>query len=122
MDMERRFTASVVVAIWGATNAVLAALLLGYILGGFGGRLFTAAMYAGAVAIVFSVASLTWLARRRHPRWRGLRSPRRPVVPPLVAIGFALIWLGLPFGMWLPMLSAVPFTPPLYLQFYPDSH
>lgn len=122
VDLERRFTASTVVAIWGTMNFLLAALLVGYILGGFGGHLFEAAIYGGGVLIVFTIALATWLARRRNPSWRGLRTTRRPAVVLLVAVGFALLWLGLPFGIWLPMSSAAPFLAALLLQVYPDSH
>lgn len=119
MDIERRFTAATVVAIWGTMNLLLTALLIGYVAGGFGGHLVEAAIYGGGVAIVFAISLLAVLAKRRHPRWRGLRSGRRPAVALLLAIGFALIWLGLAFGMWVPMMSAVPFLAAIILQFYP---
>lgn len=117
--MERRFTAATVVAIWGTTNFVLAALLLGFVTGGFGASLFIADLYGGAVAIVFIIALLVWLAKRRHPRWRGLRVARRPAAVLLLAVGLALVWLGLPFGMWVPMLAGPALLAALLLEVYP---
>jgi hypothetical protein len=120
MDAEHRFTAATVVAIWGAMNLVLTLLLIGFIAGGFGGHLFTAAIYGGAVVIVFTVAALVVLARRRHPRWRGLRVARRPAAVLLLAVGFTLLWFGLAFGGWVPMIAGPVFIAALGLEFYPS--
>jgi TRAP-type C4-dicarboxylate transport system permease large subunit len=117
--MERRFTAATVVAIWGAMNFVLAALLLGFVTGGSGASLFVADLYGGAVALVLLIAAAAWLAKRRRPRWRGLRTARRPAVMLLLAVGFALIWLGLPFGMWVSMVAAAPLLAALLIEVYP---
>lgn len=119
MSIESRFTSAFVVAFWGVTNFVVAALLLGFIVGGFGGFLFEAELSGGAVAIIFTISLLVVLARRRHPRWRGLRSARRPAVALLFAVGFMLMWFGLAFGMWVPMLAGAPFLAAIVLQFYP---
>lgn len=34
----------------------------------------------------------------------------------LLAAGAALIWLGLPFGAWLPMMAAVPLAAALVME------
>jgi Flp pilus assembly protein TadB len=59
-----------------------------------------------------------WLARRRdrQPLARGLRLPSRPAAALLLAVGVALVWLGLPFGAWLPMVAVVPLVAALAME------
>jgi hypothetical protein len=115
--VERRISAAAVVAIWGIFNAALIAILIG----------FTAVrsvpgldivLYAASAALVFAVAVAVWLTRRRdhQPLARGLRLSSRPAAALLLAVGVALIWLGLPFGAWLPMVAVVPLVAALVME------
>jgi hypothetical protein len=106
--MERTFSAAVVVVIWGIMNGIMVALLAGFVASGFGGSMLVVEVYAASVGLVFLVALLVWLGRRRQPWLRGLHVPVRPASALLLAVGVALIWLGLPFGMWVPMLAVIP--------------
>jgi hypothetical protein len=115
--VERRFSAPVVVAIWGIANAALIAVLIGFVAARSGPGL-DIALYCASAALVFALALLAWLARRRdrEPFERGLRVPARPAAAVLLAAGVALIWLGLPFGAWLPMAAVVPLTAALIME------
>jgi uncharacterized iron-regulated membrane protein len=116
--MERRLSAPVVVAAWGALNTLLACLLAGFTAGGVdggpgsGGAL-AFAIYAAASALVFAVALLFWLDRRRAA---GLRVPARAGAAALLAVGVTLIWLGLAFGAWIQFLAAVPLLAALMIE------
>lgn len=57
-----------------------------------------------------------WMVRRRRPLARGLRIPARPAAAVLLATGVALIWLGLPFGAWLPVVAVLPLTAALIME------
>jgi hypothetical protein len=107
----------VVVAIWGIANAALIAVLIGFVAARSGPGL-DIALYCASAALVFALALLAWLARRRdrEPFERGLRVPARPAAAVLLAAGVALIWLGLPFGAWLPMAAVVPLTAALIME------
>jgi hypothetical protein len=59
------------------------------------------------------IAVLVWLGRRRKA---GLRFPARPGAAALLAVGVALIWLGLPFGAWIQFLAALPLLAALMLE------
>ncbi len=108
--MEKLFSAPVVVAIWGLMNVIAVSLLAGLLGAGFGGHLVELYIYLGSAVLVFLVAVLAWIARRRRrrPLARGLAEPRRPATMLLLALAFTLLWLGLAFGAWLPMLAIFP--------------
>ena len=116
--MERLFSAPVVVAIWGLMNALMVALLLGFVSAGLGGSMVVVEVYGAATGLVFLLAVLVWLARRRHRQamQRGLRLPRRPASALLLALAFALLWLGLAFGMWLPILAFLPLSAAVMME------
>lgn len=116
--MERWLSATAVVAVWGALNTLLAGLLAGFTAAGLdggpgpGGAL-GFAIYAAASALVFVIALLTWLSRRRAV---GQSVPARPAAAALLAAGVTLIWLGLAFGGWIALLAVVPLLPALMLE------
>jgi hypothetical protein len=111
-------SALAVVVLWAAMNALMAAMLAGFVAAGLGGSMFVAEVYGGSSALVFLLALLVSQARRRRlrPVERGYRQPRRPAVAVLLAVTGALLWLGLPFGIWVPILAAVPFTAAVLLE------
>ncbi len=113
--MERRFSPAVVLVIWGIMNLVLAAVLAGFTVAKSAGLL-VIDIYCASAALVFGLAVLVWLVRRRRPLARGLRVPAHPAAALLLAVGVALIWLGLPFGAWLPMTAVVPLAAALILE------
>lgn len=113
--MERRFSPAVVVVIWGMLNLLLAAVLAGFTVAKSTGLL-VIGIYCASAALVFGLAILTWLVRRRRPLARGLRVPAHPAAALLLAVGVALIWLGLPFGVWLPITAVVPLSAALILE------
>lgn len=108
--MEKLFTAPFVVAFWGLLNVVALAVLAGFLAGRYGGHLVELYIYIGSALLVFLMAALVWRARRRQPQGlaRGLVVPRRPASVLLLALAFMLLWLGLAFGVWLPILAVVP--------------
>jgi uncharacterized iron-regulated membrane protein len=116
--MEHWLSATAVVAAWGALNTLLAGLLAGFTAAGLdggpgpGGAL-AFAIYAAASALVFVIALLTWLGRRRAA---GQSVPARPAAAALLAAGVTLIWLGLAFGVWIALLAVVPLLPALMLE------
>jgi hypothetical protein len=116
--MERWLSAPAVVAVWGALNTLLAGLLAGFTAAGVdggpgsGGAL-GFAVYAAVSALVFVVALLVWLGRRRRA---GLSVPARPGAAALLAVGVAMVWLGLPFGAWIQFLAALPLLAALMLE------
>jgi hypothetical protein len=116
---------TLVVAAWGALNALLAGLLAGFTAAGLdggpgpGGAL-GFAIYAAASALVFVIALLVWLGRRR--RAAGLRIPARPGAAALLAAGVTLIWLGLAFGTWIALLAAIPLLAAVMLEVSAHRH
>jgi hypothetical protein len=118
--MERLFSAPVVVAIWGLMNVVAVALLAGFLAAGFLGDMVQLYIYIGSALLVFLLALLAWLARRRRRQAleRGLVIPRRPASALMLALAFTLLWLGLPFGMWVPILGAFPLGIAALMEFY----
>jgi hypothetical protein len=36
----------------------------------------------------------------------------------MLALAFMLVWLGLPFGMWLPILAAFPLAAAALMELY----
>jgi uncharacterized membrane protein YuzA (DUF378 family) len=117
--MERLFSAPAVVVIWGALNALMVGLLIGFVASGFGGGMVLAEIYGSSVGLVFLVALLTWVARRRRPQAlaHGLRVPARPASAFMLALAFTLLWLGLPFGMWVSILAVGPSVAGVLMEF-----
>jgi hypothetical protein len=113
--VERRFSPAMVVIVWGIANALLAAVLAGFTVVRSAGLL-VVDLYCASLGLVFLLGLLVWLVRRRRPYARGLRLPARPAAALLLAAGVALIWLGLPFGAWLPMIAVIPLTVALILE------
>lgn len=113
--MERRFSPAMVLVIWGAMNLALAVVLVGFTLAKSAGLL-VIFLYFAAAALVFGAAAVAWLVRRRRPLARGLRVPAHPATALLLAVGVALICLGLPFGAWLSMTAVVPLIAALILE------
>lgn len=117
--MERRFSAPVVVLFWAAVNAGLIAILAGF---WASGSYEAVVLLLGVVftALVFVLAGLVWLVRRRRrpPLSRGLRVAPRPAAAVLLAVGIAMIWLGLPFGEWLPIMAAFPLAAAVVAEVY----
>jgi hypothetical protein len=118
--MERLFTGPVVVAIWGLMNAVAVALLAGFLAAGFLGDTVELYIYIGSALLVFLLALLAWIAwrRRRQVLARGLTVPPRPGTMLMLALAFTLLWLGLAFGMWVPILAAFPLGAAALMEFY----
>jgi hypothetical protein len=116
--MRRLSSPLVVVALWAAMNTVMAVMLAGFVAAGLGGSMFVAEVYGGSSALVFLLALLVVLARRRRvqPVERGYRIPRRPATAVLLAVTGSLLWLGLPFGIWLPIMAAVLFTAAVLME------
>jgi hypothetical protein len=108
--MEKLFSAPFVVAFWGLLNVVALVVLAGFLGGHFGGHMVELYIYIGSALLVFGLAALAWRARRRRPSGlsRGLVVPRRPASALLLALAFMMVWLGLAFGMWLPILAVFP--------------
>src|SRR5205823_14227939 len=88
--VEHRLSAPAVVAIWGIANAALIAVLIGFTAARSGPGL-DIVLYCASATLVFALALLPWLARRRHwlPMGRGLRVPARPAAAVLLAAGIA---------------------------------
>lgn len=108
--MEKLFSAPFVVAFWGLLNVVALLVLAGFLAGRYGGHLVELYIYIGSALLVLLLAALVWRARRRRPEGlsRGLAVPRRPASALLLALAFMMLWLGLAFGVWLPILAVVP--------------
>lgn len=110
-------SAPAVVAAWAAMNALMATMLAGFVAAGLGGSMFVAEVYGGSATLVFLLAVTVMLARRRRSRpGRGYRLPGRPAAVALLAVTGALLWLGLPFGLWVMIMAAVPFTAALVME------
>jgi hypothetical protein len=118
--MERLFSAPAVVAIWGLMNVVALALLAGFLGAGFLGDMVELYIYIGSALLVLLLALFAWLARRRRRDGlsRGLTVPPRPASALMLALAFTLVWLGLPFGMWVPMLAALPLGAAALMELY----
>jgi hypothetical protein len=108
--MEKLFSAPFVVAFWGLLNTVALLVLAGFLAARFGGHMVELYIYIGSALLIFGLAALVWRARRRQPQGlaRGLVVPRRPASALLLALAFMMLWLGLAFGVWLPILAVVP--------------
>jgi uncharacterized protein (TIGR03382 family) len=118
--MERLFSAPVVIVFWAVLNALMVGLLIGFVASGFGGSMVVVEIYGSSAGLVFLVALLVWLARRRRrlALSRGLVVPPRPATMLMLAVAFALLWLGLPFGEWVPMIAALPLVTAGLMELY----
>jgi hypothetical protein len=119
--MERLFTGTSVVLIWGAFNTVLASILAGFTASGTVGGAGPAgalafAIYACSTTLVFMVGIGVWAGRRRQ---RGLSAPPRPGAALLLALGVAMAWTGLALGAWVAYLAVAPVLAALVFEFYP---
>jgi hypothetical protein len=119
--MERWFTGTSVVLIWGGFNTVLAAVLAGFTASGTVGGAGPAGalafvIYAASTTLVFLIGLGVWAGRRRQ---RGLNVPPRPGAALLLAAGVALAWTGLAVGAWAAYLAAGLLLAALVFEFYP---
>ena len=117
--MERWLTATTVVLIWGAFNAMLAATLAGFTASGFVGGAGPAgalafSVYAASTTLVFLIALVVWAGKRRRA---GLRLPPRPGAAVLLAVAVAVSWLGLALGPWTALLAAPALVAAVVLEF-----
>jgi hypothetical protein len=119
--VERWFSGTSVVLIWGAFNTILAAVLAGFTASGTVGGAGPAGalafiIYAASATLVFLIALAVWAGRRRS---RGLNEPPRPGSALLLAAGVAIAWAGLAVGAWAGYLAAPVVLAALVLEFYP---
>ena len=122
--MERWLTATTVVLLWGAFNAMLAAILAGFTASGFVGGAGPAGalsfiLYGASTTLVFLIALAVWAGKRRRA---GLRVPPRPSAALLLAVAVAMSWLGLAFGPWPALLAIAPMAAAIVSEFYPREH
>lgn len=122
--MERWLTGTTVVLIWGAFNAVLAAVLAGFTAAGRVGGAGPAGalgfvLYGAATTGVFVLALAVWAGRRRHA---GATLPPRPAAALLLALAVAVSWLGLAFGPWAAYLAIAPLVAAIVCEGYPRQH
>lgn len=122
--MERWLTGTTVVLLWGAFNAMLAAILAGFTASSFIGGAGPAgalafSLYAISTTLVFLVALVVWAGKRRRA---GLRVPPRPAAAVMLAVAVAMSWLGLAFGPWAPLLAIAPLVAAIVLELYPREH
>ena len=116
--MLERMTGWGAVAIWGTFNALMVALLAGFILGGFGTSPFLLETYGSSAGLVFVIALAVWFGRRRFRPWlTGFRQPAGTASIILFAAAAALAWLGLAFGIWITILAAFPLLLALLLEY-----
>ena len=122
--MERWLTGTTVVLVWGAFNAMLAAVLAGFTAAGIAGGAGPAGalafiLYAASTTAVFAIALGVWAGKRRRG---GMRVPPRPGAALLLAVAVAMSWLGLAFGPWPAFLAAAPLAAAVVCEFYPREH
>lgn len=122
--MERLFTGTSVVLIWGSFNTILASILAGFTASGTVGGAGPAgalefSIYAVGATLVFLIGLLVWLGRRRR---RGLSVPPRPGTALLLATAVAMAWTGLALGPWTAYLAAAPAVAALVMEFYPRTN
>lgn len=120
--MERWFSGTSVVLIWGAFNTVLASILAGFTASGTVGGAGPAGalafgIYGSSTTLIFLIALVVWGGRRR--REEGLHVPPRPAAALLLAAGVAMAWAGLAVGPWLAYMAAAPLLAALVLEVYP---
>jgi hypothetical protein len=119
--VERWLTGTTVVLLWGAFNAMLAAILAGFTASGFVGGAGPAgalafSLYAASTTLVFLIALVVWAGKRRRA---GLRVPPRPGAAVLLAVAVAVSWLGLALGPWAAVMAVAPLTAAVVLELYP---
>lgn len=119
--MERWFSGTSVVLIWGAFNAILASLLAGFTASGTVGGAGQAGalafgIYGASTTLIFLIALAVWAGRRRL---RGLSVPPRPAAALLLATAVAMAWTGLALGPWVAYMAAAPALAALVAEFYP---
>ncbi len=116
--MLDRLTGWGVVALWGAFNAVLVAVLAGFIVAGYGDSPYDLETYGSSVGLVFLIAGAVWLGRRRYRHCQyGWRQPAGAGSVVLFAIAAMLAWLGLAFGIWIIIIAAFPLLLALLLEY-----
>lgn len=119
--MERWFSGTSVVLIWGAFNTILAAILAGFTASGTVGGAGPAGalafgIYASSTTLIFLIGLTVWSGRRRVP---GRRVPPRPAAALLLAVAVAMAWTSLAVGPWAAYLAAGPLLAALVLELYP---
>jgi hypothetical protein len=119
--VERWFSGTSVVLIWGAFNAILASLLAGFTASGTVGGAGQAGalafgIYGASTTLIFLIALAVWAGRRRL---RGLSVPPRPAAALLLATAVAMAWAGLALGPWVAYMAAAPALAALVAEFYP---
>jgi hypothetical protein len=119
--VDRYLTSTTVVLVWGAFNAMLAAILAGFTASGFIGGAGPAGalafiLYGICTALVFLIALAVWAGKRRTA---GLRVPPRPGAALLLALAVAVSWLGLAFGAWIACLAVAALIAAVVVEFYP---
>ena len=119
--MERLFTGTSVVLIWGAFNTVLASVLAGFTASGTVGGAGPAGalafvIYACSTTLIFLIGIGVWASRRSQ---RGLDVPPRPGAALLLAVGVAMAWTGLALGAWVAYMATAPVLAALIFEFYP---
>lgn len=119
--MERWLTGTTVVLVWGAFNAMLAAILAGFTASGFVGGAGPAGalsfiLYGASTTAVFLIALGVWAGKYRRA---GLRVPPRPSAALLLAVAVAMSWLGLAFGAWMAFMAIAPLVAAVVAETYP---
>ena len=119
--MERWFSGTSVVLIWGAFNTILASILAGFTASGTVGGAGPAgalafSIYGTSTTLIFLIALAVWAGRRRQ---RGLNVPPRPVAALLLATAVAMAWTGLALGAWVAYMAVAPALAALVAEFYP---
>lgn len=111
--MERLFTGTTVVLVWGAFNAMLAAILGGFtaagLVGGAGrAGILAFSLYAASTTLVFLIALAVWGVRRRRAASAARPLPPRPLAALLLALAVAMSWVGLAVGPWIAITAIGP--------------
>jgi hypothetical protein len=122
--VERWLTPTTVVLLWGAFNAMLAAILAGFTASGLVGGAGPAGalsfiVYGASTTLVFLIALGVWAGKLRQT---GLRVPPRPGAALLLAVAVAVSWLGLAFGPWPAFLAVAPLIAAVVMELYPREH
>jgi len=109
------------VFLWGAFNAMLAAILAGFtasgLVGGAGSAVVSAfSLYAASTMLVFLIALIVWAGKRRRA---GLLIPPRSGAALHLALAVAMGWLGLALGPWAAILAVAPLVAAVVLELYP---
>ena len=116
--MRRLSSPLAVVVLRAAMNAVMAAMLAGFVAARLGGSMVRGRGIRRVcrLGLLACPTGLAGQAPAAAPVEHGLRLPRWPAVAVLLAATGALLWLGLPFGIRVPMLAAVPFTAAVLME------